>query len=60
MVLLADSSRWTNETLNYLRLTGRSEEQIKLVETYLRENDMFFTTEKEDPIYKDIVEIRFI
>ena len=45
------------ETLNYLRLTGRSEEQINLVETYLRENDMFFTTEKEEPIYKDIVEI---
>ena len=45
------------ETLNYLRLTGRTEEKINLVETYLRENDMFFTTEKEEPIYKDIVEI---
>lgn len=45
------------ETLNYLRLTGRDEEQIKLVEVYLKENDMFFTTDKEDPVYKDIVEI---
>lgn len=46
-----------DEALNYLRLTGRSEEQIKLVEAYLKENDMFFTTDKEDPVYKDIVEI---
>ncbi len=45
------------ETLNYLRLTGRPEEQVKLVETYLRENDMFFTVDKEEPVYKDIVEI---
>src|SRR5690606_39025383 len=46
-----------NETLNYLRLTGRPEEQIQLVETYLKENDMFFTVDKEDPVYKDIVEL---
>ncbi|MBS4221841.1 aconitate hydratase AcnA [Lederbergia citrea] len=46
-----------NETLNYLRLTGRPEEQIHLVETYLKENDMFFTVDKEDPVYKDIIEI---
>ncbi len=46
-----------DETLNYLRLTGRPEEQIQLVETYLKENDMFFTVDKEDPVYKDIVEL---
>ncbi|HEY4553024.1 MAG TPA: aconitate hydratase AcnA, partial [Bacillaceae bacterium] len=45
------------ETLNYLRLTGRPEEQIQLVEKYLKDNDMFFTADKEDPVYKDIVEI---
>jgi len=45
------------ETLNYLRLTGRPEEQILLVEKYLKENDMFFSVEKEDPVYKDIVEL---
>lgn len=45
------------ETLNYLRLTGRPEDQVKLVESYLRENDMFFTVDKEEPVYKDIVEI---
>nr|WP_144920930.1 aconitate hydratase AcnA [Paenibacillus bovis] len=46
-----------DETLSYLRLTGRPEEQIALVEKYLKENDMFFTVDKEDPVYKDIVEI---
>lgn len=46
-----------DEALDYLRLTGRSEEHIKVVETYLKENDMFFTPDKEDPIYKDTLEI---
>jgi len=46
-----------SETLNYLRLTGRPEEQILLVEKYLKENDMFFSVDKEDPVYKDIVEL---
>jgi len=32
------------ETLRYLRLTGRSEEQIKLVETYYREQGLFHTS----------------
>ena len=30
-----------NETLNYLRLSGRSEEQIALTEAYMREQGMF-------------------
>ncbi|SQC65338.1 Aconitate hydratase [Listeria fleischmannii subsp. fleischmannii] len=29
------------ESLTYLRLTGRDEKQIRLVETYLKENDLF-------------------
>ncbi|MDQ0176422.1 aconitate hydratase AcnA [Bacillus chungangensis] len=45
------------EALDYLRLTGRSEEHIQLVEQYLKANDMFFTADKEDPIYKDLIEI---
>lgn len=45
------------EALDYLRLTGRPEEHIKMVEQYLRANDMFFTADKEDPIYKDLIEI---
>ncbi|WP_421384987.1 aconitate hydratase AcnA [Bacillus salacetis] len=45
------------ESLDYMRLTGRSEEHINVVEQYLKENDMFFTPDKEDPIYTDVVEI---
>ncbi|MEN2666608.1 aconitate hydratase AcnA [Listeria aquatica] len=43
------------DSLDYLRLTGRSEAQIKLVEEYLKTNHLFFTS--EDPEYTEIVEI---
>lgn len=43
-------------SLSYLRLTGREEEHVQIVEKYLKENDMFFNP-KEDPIYTDVVEI---
>ncbi|UOE92656.1 aconitate hydratase AcnA [Alkalihalobacillus sp. LMS39] len=46
------------EALNYLRLTGRSEEQIKLVEEYSKANDLFYVPgETPDPTYTDVVEI---
>src|SRR5699024_6089853 len=45
------------ESLNYLRLTGRSEEQIALVEKYCKENDLFYSPDMEDPEYSDVVEI---
>ena len=43
--------------LEYLRLTGRDEEQIQVVEEYCKANGLFFTPETEDPIYTDVVEI---
>ncbi|QHS22353.1 aconitate hydratase AcnA [Virgibacillus sp. MSP4-1] len=46
-----------NESLEYLRLTGRSEEQIKLVETYCKQNELFYTPDQEDPEFTDLVEI---
>ncbi|MEK5324457.1 aconitate hydratase AcnA [Aeribacillus sp. FSL M8-0254] len=46
-----------NESLEYLRLTGRDEEHVKVVETYCKENGLFFTPEAEDPIFTDVVEI---
>jgi aconitate hydratase 1 len=46
-----------DESLGYLRLTGRSEEHIRLVKAYLQKNDMFFTPEKEDPIYTEVLEL---
>ncbi|MGI8383779.1 aconitate hydratase AcnA [Robertmurraya sp. P23] len=44
------------EALEYMRLTGRTEEQIKLVETYCQENGLFFDPEL-NPVYTDVVEI---
>lgn len=45
------------ETLNYLRLTGREEEQIDLVEEYCKRNDLWYSSDQEDPDYTQIVEI---
>jgi aconitate hydratase len=39
------------ETLRYLRLTGRSEEQIALVETYYREQGLFHTSATPEAEY---------
>ncbi|MFC0418067.1 aconitate hydratase AcnA [Cytobacillus solani] len=44
------------EALEYMRLTGRSEEQIKVVETYSKENGLFFDPSLE-PVYTNVVEI---
>ncbi len=45
------------ETLNFLRLTGRSEEQITLAETYLREQSLFRDGGDERIVYSDTVEL---
>ncbi|MUV39859.1 Aconitate hydratase [Lentibacillus sp. JNUCC-1] len=45
------------ETLRYLRLTGRDEEQIELVETYAKKNNLWYSPEQADPDYTDIIEI---
>jgi aconitate hydratase len=46
-----------NEALDYMRLTGREEADIAVVEKYLKENNMFFETANEEPTYTDVVEI---
>ena len=46
-----------DETLNYLRQTGRSEEQVDLVERYAKEQGLFRTDETPDPIMSDVVEL---
>jgi len=46
-----------SESLDYMRLTGRDENHIRVVEQYLKENDMFFTPENEEPVYTDVLEI---
>ena len=45
------------EALDYMRLTGREEEHIAVTKKYLEENDMFFTPEKVEPVYTDVIEI---
>ncbi|OXS68543.1 aconitate hydratase 1 [Lysinibacillus sp. KCTC 33748] len=44
------------ESLNYMRLTGRDEEHIAVVESYLKSNHMFFDPTLE-PVYTDVLEV---
>jgi aconitate hydratase len=46
-----------NQTLQYLRLTGRDEKLVKLVEVYCQEQRLFRTDESPDPEYTDILEV---
>jgi aconitate hydratase len=45
------------ETLRYLRLTGRSEEQIALVETYYKEQGLFHTPGSPEAVYTQSLEL---
>ncbi len=46
-----------DETLRYLRLTGRAEEVIERVELYLKEQRLFRTSETPDPDFSDTLEL---
>ncbi|GIP61030.1 aconitate hydratase AcnA [Paenibacillus sp. FSL W8-0186] len=46
-----------DETLAYLRSTGRSEEQIALVEAYYKAQGMFRTSSTVDPEFTDLIEL---
>jgi aconitate hydratase len=45
------------ETLRYLRLTGRSEEQIKLVEMYYKEQGLFHTADSPEAEYSQMTSL---
>jgi len=45
------------ETLRYLRTTGRSEEQIALVEAYYTEQGLFYSPGSADATYTDVLEL---
>jgi len=45
------------ETLRYLRLTGRSEEQIALVEAYYKEQGLFHTGDSPEAEYTQTLEL---
>ncbi len=44
------------ETINYLRLTGRTEEQLALVEAYAKEQGMWHDPDKE-PVFSEYLEL---
>jgi aconitate hydratase len=45
------------ETLKYLRLSGRSEEQVALVEAYTKAQGLFRTDDTPDPVFTDTLEL---
>jgi len=46
-----------DETLRYMTLTARDPHQIKLVETYAKEQGMFRTDASPDPMFTDTLEL---
>ncbi len=45
------------ETLAYLRFTGRSEDRVRLVEAYTKEQGLFRTDQTADPIFSSRIEL---
>ncbi len=45
------------ETLKYLRLTGRSEQHVALVEAYTKAQGLFRTDDTPDPAFTDTIEL---
>ena len=44
-------------TLDYLRLTGREESHVKLVEAYAKEQGLFWTPSSPEPVYTTTAEL---
>ncbi|WP_394217292.1 aconitate hydratase AcnA [Staphylococcus warneri] len=45
------------ESLKYMKLTGRKDDHIALVKEYLQQNNMFFQVENEDPEYTEVIDL---
>jgi len=45
------------ETLKYYRLTGRTDEEVELIECYMKEQGMYYTPETSEPEFSDTVEL---
>jgi aconitate hydratase len=45
------------ETLRYLRFTGRPDEQVALVEAYAKEQGLFHSADSEECVYTDTLEL---
>ena len=46
-----------DETLRYLRLTGRDEDLVQLVEAYCKEQGMFYRPADPEPMFTDTLEL---
>ncbi len=46
-----------DQTLNYLRFTGREESHVKIVERYLKEQGLFRTDDAKEPRFTDTLEL---
>ena len=46
-----------DETLKYLRLSGRDEHQVRLVEAYTKAQGLFRTDATPDPVFSDTLEL---
>ncbi len=46
-----------DETLRYLRLTGRPEDQIRLVETYCKDQGLFAAPGTPEAVYSEVVDL---
>jgi len=46
-----------DQTLAYLRLSGRAEDQIKLIEAYCKHQGLFHTAAAPEPVFTDTLEL---
>ncbi len=46
-----------HKTLEYLRITGRSEERLELIEAYCKAQGLFRTDESPEPVFSDLLEL---
>ena len=46
-----------DETLEYLLLTGRTEEHVETVKKYLQANNMFYEEGMGEPVYTEVIEL---
>lgn len=46
-----------SESMRYMRRTGRSEEQVTLIENYMRAQGLFHTADTPDPEYSDTLKL---
>jgi aconitate hydratase len=46
-----------DETVRYLKLSGRSDERVELVETYAKEQGLWRSDDDADPVYTDVLKL---